>query len=157
MKGNDKIIALLNELLTNELTAINQYFIHAKMCRNWGLESLAKKVWDESIDEMKHADRVIDRILYFDGVPNLQKLHKLTVGQTVGEQFSLDLAMEKKNIAFLNENIEVCRSAGDHGSMELMLHILEAEEEHAEWLETQLSLIERVGEAHYMAQQIRPS
>jgi bacterioferritin len=155
MKGNQTVIDLLNDLLTNELTAINQYFIHAKMCENWGYQRLASKVRAESIDEMKHADEVIDRILYLDGVPNLQRLGKVMVGQTVPEQFQLDLALEVSAIDFLNEKIEVCRSLGDHGSMELLVSILQGEEEHRDWLETQLELIRQIGEAHYLAQQVR--
>jgi bacterioferritin len=155
MKGNQTVIDLLNDLLTNELTAINQYFIHAKMCENWGYQRLASKVRAESIDEMKHADEVIDRILYLDGVPNLQRLGKVMVGQTVPEQFQLDLALEVSAIDFLNEKIEVCRSLGDHGSMELLVSILKGEEEHRDWLETQLELIRQLGEAHYLAQQVR--
>ena len=155
MKGHQKAIELLNELLTNELTSINQYFIHAKMCENWGYKLLAHKVRDESIDEMKHADRVISRILYLDGVPNLQRLGKVNVGQTVQEQLTLDLDLEKGAIKFLNDAIETVRSLGDHGSFELMKDILVSEEEHADWLEAQLTLIDQVGLQNYLSQQIR--
>jgi bacterioferritin len=155
MKGHTKVIELLNELLTNELTSINQYFIHAKMCENWGYKLLAHKVRDESIDEMKHADRVISRILYLEGVPNLQRLGKVNVGQTVPEQLTLDLDLEKGAIKFLNDAIETARSLGDHGSFELMKDILVSEEEHADWLEAQLTLIDQVGLQNYLAQQIR--
>jgi bacterioferritin len=155
MKGNDKVIELLNELLTNELTSINQYFIPAKMCQNWGYQALAKKVRDESIDEMKHADTIIERILYLEGVPNLQRLGKVKVGQTVKEQLELDLGVEKLAIGFLNTSIETVRGLGDHGTFELMVHILTSEEEHADWLETQLSLIAQIGEQNYLAQQLR--
>ena len=155
MKGHQKAIELLNELLTNELTSINQYFIHAKMCENWGYKHLAHKVREESIDEMKHADRVISRILYLDGVPNLQRLGKVNVGQTVQEQLTLDLDLEKGAITFLNGAIETVRSLGDHGSFELMKDILVSEEEHADWLEAQLSLIDQVGLQNYLSQQIR--
>jgi bacterioferritin len=155
MKGHDKVIELLNELLTNELTSINQYFIHAKMCLNWGYKALGKHVLAESIDEMKHADVIIERILYLEGIPNLQRLAKIRVGQTVREQLELDLGVEKAAIKFLNDASETVRGLGDHGTFELMVRILESEEEHADWLETQLSLIAQVGEQNYLAQQLR--
>ncbi|HLU66798.1 MAG TPA: bacterioferritin [Kofleriaceae bacterium] len=155
MKGHPKVLELLNDLLTNELTSINQYFIHAKMCENWGYSRLAHKVREESIDEMKHADRVISRILYLEGVPNLQRLGKVNVGQTVQEQLTLDLEVEKSAIKFLNDSIETVRSLGDHGSFELMVDILTSEEEHADWLESQLDLINQVGLQNYLSQQIR--
>jgi len=154
MKGNSEIITLLNDLLTNELTAINQYFIHAKMCKNWGYKRLAKKIRDESIDEMKHADDVIERILYLEGVPNLQRLGKLHVGEGVKEQFESDLALERTAIDFLNRGIQKARDLGDNGTEELLMDILEAEEEHTDWLETQLELIVQVGLQNYLAQQI---
>src|SRR5687768_4743659 len=153
MKGHDKVIELLNEVLTAELTTINQYFIHARMCENWGYERLWKKVRAESIDEMKHADQLIERILYLEGIPNLQRLGKVNVGQTVSEQFTLDLGVEKHAIGMLNTGIELCRSLSDNGSAELLEHILEGEEEHANWLEAQLELIKQVGEGNYLAQQ----
>jgi bacterioferritin len=155
MTGNDEVVKLLNELLTNELTAINQYFIHAKMCANWGYQRLAAKVRHESIDEMKHADEVIERILFLEGVPNLQRLGKINVGETVKEQLEVDLALEYAGIKFLNESLEKVRVIGDHGTFDLMRKILVGEEEHADWLETQLELIRQVGEQHYMAQQIK--
>jgi bacterioferritin len=155
MKGHDKVIDLLNEVLTGELTAINQYFIHARMCENWGYERLWKKIRAESIDEMKHADRLIERILYLEGVPNLQKLGKVNVGQVVKEQLTLDLDVESHAIKLLNDSIETCRSLGDNGTRELLEGILEAEEDHANWLEAQLTLIEQVGESNYLAQQIK--
>ena len=154
MKGNEEVLQLLNELLTNELTAINQYFIHAKMCENWGYHRLAEKVRAESIDEMKHADQVIDRILFLEGVPNLQRYHKLRVGETVKEQLESDLAVEHSAIAFLNAGIEACRRAKDNATEDLMTKILVGEEEHTDWLETQLELIRQVGEQNYLAQQI---
>jgi bacterioferritin len=157
MKGHDKVVDLLNDVLTAELTAINQYFIHAKMCENWGYMRLYKRVRAESIDEMKHADRLITRILYLEGLPNLQRLHKLNVGQTVHEQLKLDLELEKVAIKFLNDGIETARSLGDNGSRELLEDILVSEEEHADWLEAQLSLIQQVGEANYLSQQIKES
>lgn len=156
MKGNDEVIRLLNELLTNELSAINQYFIHSKMCANWGFDRLAGKIRAESIDEMRHADEVISRILYLEGVPNLQRLHKLQVGETVREQFQSDLDLEHRAIKFLNEGIDAARKVGDNGSEDLMKKILVAEEEHTDWLETQLELIKQVGEQNYLAQQMKP-
>ena len=155
MKGHDQVVAGLNDVLTAELTAINQYFIHARMCENWGYQRLWKKVREESIGEMRDADRLIERILYLEGVPNLQKLGKVNVGQTVPEQLKLDLEAEKASIKRLNDAIELCRSLGDHGSRDLLEEILTGEEEHANWLEAQLALIAHVGEAHYLAQQIR--
>lgn len=155
MKGNDEVIRLLNELLTNELTAINQYFIHAKMCANWGYDRLASKVRAESIDEMRHADEVISRILYLEGIPNLQRYHKLQVGETVKEQLQSDLEVEHRAIKFLNEGIEAARKAGDNGSEALMTKILVGEEEHTDWLETQLELIRQIGEQNYLAQQMK--
>ncbi len=157
MKGHDKVIELLNEVLTAELTAINQYFIHARMCENWGYQRLWKKLRAESIDEMRHADELIARVLYLDGVPNVQRLGKVNVGQTVLEQFQLDLAVEKHAIGVLNAGIEVCRSLADNGSRDLLEKILNAEEEHANWLESQLELIRQIGEANYLAQQILES
>jgi bacterioferritin len=154
MKGQDKIIQRLNDVLTGELTAINQYFIHARMCENWGFEKLWKKIRAESIDEMKHADELIKRILFLEGVPNLQKLGKINVGETVPEQMTLDLQLERDAITMLNEAIALCGTLGDNGTRELFEKILHAEEEHTDWLETQLGLIKQLGEAHYLAQQI---
>jgi bacterioferritin len=155
MKRSDAILAALNDLLTNELTAINQYFIHAKMCANWGYERLAHKVRAESIDEMKHADEIIDRILFLEGVPNLQKLNKLHVGETVKEQLESDLALEHAAIKQLNEWIDLARREGDNGTEDLMTKILVAEEEHTDWLESQLELIRQVGEQNYLTQQMK--
>ncbi|HWM87824.1 MAG TPA: bacterioferritin [Kofleriaceae bacterium] len=157
MKGHAKVLEILNDLLTNELTSVNQYFVHARMCSNWGYERLASKVREESIDEMKHADQLISRILYLDGVPNLQRLNKINVGQTVHEQLRLDYDLERSAIQFLQTAIETVRSLGDYGSFELMNDILVSEEEHADWLESQLSLIEQVGLENYLSQQIRGS
>ena len=157
MQGNAAILSILNDLLTNELTAINQYFIHAKMLQNWGYRRLAKKVRDESIDEMKHADAVIERILFLDGVPNLQKLNKLHVGQTVKEQLESDLQLEYAAIGFLNQGIQIARDVGDNATEDLFTRILVSEEEHTDWLETQLELIRQVGEQNYLSQQIKKS
>ncbi len=155
MKGDPKVVALLNDVLTNELTAINQYFLHARLCENWGYERLWKKVRAESIDEMKHADRVIQRILYLEGIPNLQKLGKLEIGETVVEQLKSDLALERRAIPVLNAGIELCRGKGDNGTAELLEEILVDEEEHADWLESQLNLVEQVGAQNYLAEQIK--
>ena len=157
MKGDDKVVELLNELLTNELTAINQYFIHAKMCENWGYERLAHKLRDESIDEMKHADIVISRILFLEGIPNLQRYHKLRVGETVKEQLESDLQVEYSAIAFLNQGVIAARNANDTASEELFRNILVSEEDHTDWIETQLELIRQVGEQNYLTQQIKKS
>jgi bacterioferritin len=154
VKGHDQVIQVLNDVLTAELTAINQYWIHARMCENWGYERLWKKVREESLGEMKHADRLVERILYLEGIPNLQKIGKVNVGQTVKEQFRLDLEVEKAAVKALNAGIETSRSLGDNGTRELLESILEGEEEHANWLEAQLTLIEQVGDANYLAQQI---
>ncbi|MGB1698465.1 MAG: bacterioferritin [Nannocystaceae bacterium] len=154
MKGDPKIVEILNEVLTGELTAINQYFIHAKMCANWGILELAAKIREESIDEMKHAEQLIDRILYLDGVPNLQRLSKLNVGETVTEQFGADLELEKLAIERLNRGVTLCRELNDNGTRELLEGILVSEEEHADWLETQLDLVERLGEAGYVAERL---
>ena len=154
MKGHDQIIAALDDVLTAELTAVNQYFIHARMCENWGYQRLWTKVREESIGEMKHADRLIARILYLEGMPNLQRLGKVNVGEIVPEQLRLDLEVEKAPVKALNASIELCRSLGDDGSRELLADLLEGEEEHANWIEAQLTLIAQVGEANYLAQQI---
>jgi bacterioferritin len=155
MKGNPRVIDLLNEVLTNELTAINQYFLHARMCENWGYERLWHEVRAESIDDMKHADRVIERILYLEGFPNVQRLGKLNVGQTVEEQLRSDLALEQQAIPVLNRGIETCRAEGDNGSAELLEDVLEDEEDHLNWLEAQLTLVEQVGLQNYLAEQIK--
>ncbi|MFN0246314.1 MAG: bacterioferritin [Kofleriaceae bacterium] len=155
MKGNEEVLALLNALLTNELTAINQYFVHAKMCQNWGYERLAAKIRAESIDEMRHADMVIDRILFLEGVPNLQRYHKLHVGETVKEQLESDLKLEYAAIKELNLGVEACRKAGDNASEELFTRILVSEEAHTDWIETQLELIRQVGEQNYLTQQMK--
>ncbi len=155
MKGNEEVLMLLNQLLTNELTAINQYFIHAKMLENWGYDRLGAKLREESIDEMRHADIVIGRILFLEGVPNLQRYHKLKVGETVKEQFESDLQLEYAAIAFLNQGIAAARAAGDHATEDMMVKILVSEEGHTDWIETQLELIRQVGEQNYLAQQIK--
>ena len=155
MQGDDEIIELLNEVLTAELTAINQYFLDARMLSNWGFERLGKRFHDESLDEMKDADALIERILYLDGMPNLQRLGTIRVGETAPEKLTAALDLEKEAIERLNRGIAVCTAKGDNGSRDLLEDILEGEEEHADWLESQLELISQVGEAHYLAQQIR--
>jgi bacterioferritin len=154
MKGHPEVIDLLNELLTNELTAINQYFIHAKMLKNWGFARLAKKVHAESIDEMKHADQVIERILFLEGIPNLQRLNKLRVGETVKEQFESDVQIEYAAIKSLNEWITKCRTLNDNATEAMLTKILVGEEDHTDWLETQLGLIKQLGETAYLAEQL---
>lgn len=153
-KGDAQVIELLNEILTAELTAINQYFIHAKMCANWGFERLAKKKREESIDEMKDADHVIARILYLDGIPNMQRLNPVRVGEDPIEQHRLDLELETEAIQRLNDAIELARSKGDNGSRELLEDILEGEEHSADWLEAQLHLVKEIGKERYLAEQI---
>lgn len=149
------IIELLNEVLTNELTAINQYFVHSKMCANWGYTYLAEHHYQEALGEMKDAEHLIERILYLEGAPNLQRLGNVAVGENVPEQLRLDLEAEKDAIATLNRGVELCRTYSDAGSRELLEHILKGEEEHADWLETQLSLVDQIGETYYLAQQVR--
>lgn len=148
----EDVIRLLNEVLTGELTAVNQYFLHAKMLKNWGLHKLADLVRKESIDEMKHADMLIDRILYLDGLPNLQRLSNLRIGETPCETFVCDLAVEDEAIPRLNQGVELCRAAGDNGTRVLLENILVSEEEHRDWLVTQLDLIKRLGETAYLAE-----
>ena len=154
MQGDADIIELLNDVLTAELTAINQYFIHSKMCESWGYQRLADHGRDESIDEMKHADVIIERILYFDGVPNMQRLSPLKVGETVPEQMNNDLDLEKEAVVRLNRGIEACVAASDNGTRHLLEEILVSEEEHADWLETQLHAIAALGEVAYLAEQL---
>jgi bacterioferritin len=155
VEGSPTIIELLNEVLTAELTAINQYFVHARMCESWGYERLADKVRDESIEEMRQAEELVDRILFLDGVPNLQRLGTVMVGETVPEQVHLDLEVERTAIERLTRGIATCTSEGDHGSRHLLEKILGEEEDHADWLESQLELIRQLGEAHYLSQQVR--
>ena len=155
MKANKKVLELLNDVLTGELTSVNQYFLHAKMCANWGYLRLAEIIHKESIDEMKHADQLIERVLFLEGLPNLQRLYKVNVGETVPEQLKLDRGTEMEAIARLAKGIKLCNDVGDHGSRELLEHILTSEEHHLDWLETQLNLIATIGEEHYLAQQVR--
>ena len=154
MRGDPEIIDVLNEILTGELTAINQYFVHAKMCHNWGYSKLADHIRDESIDEMKHAETLVERVLYFDGIPNLQRLGPLRVGETVEEQFESDLQLEYAAVERLNRAIELCVGKGDNGTRELLADILTGEEEHIDWLETQQETIRQIGLEQYLAQQL---
>jgi bacterioferritin len=154
MKGNERVLELLNQILTHELTSVNQMFLHARMCEHWGYRRLGKRIHDESIEEMRNADRLVQRILYLDGLPNLQRLGKVNVGENVGEQLALDLDVERTAIRVMNETIEACRSAGDDGSRALLADLLGREEAHASWLETQLGLIAQLGAANYLAQQL---
>lgn len=154
MQGDPEIIEFLNEALTAELTAINQYFIHAKMCENWGYKRLAKHNYDESIDEMKDAEKVIERILHLDGVPNLQRLNSVLVGETVPEQHRVDLDLERAAIERYNRGVALAREKGDNGTAELLQDLLTGEEHHADWLEAQQFLIEQVGLENYLSQHI---
>lgn len=154
MKGSDKVIECLNEVLTAELTAINQYFIHAKMLLNWGFERLGKQVYAESIDEMKHADQLIERILFLEGIPNVQRYNKINVGETVLEQFELDLKLEYDAIERLRNFVAICRDEKDEASRDLFEHILISEEEHTDWLEQQIGLIKQLGDSAYLAEQM---
>jgi bacterioferritin len=148
------VIEALNAVLTAELTAINQYFIHHKMCENWGYAKLSKKKREESIDEMKDADAIIERILYLDGIPNMQRMHPVRVGENPIEQHKLDLAVETEAIGRLNKAIALCREKLDNGSRELLEEVLKGEEESADWLEAQLHIVDEIGVAAYLAEQI---
>ena len=154
MKGDAKVIKALNEILSGELAAINQYFLHARMCKHWGYMKLGDKIYKESIDEMKHAQTLIDRILFLEGIPNVQRLDTISIGETVPEQLQSDLGLEETAIPRLKKAIALCNDSNDHGTREILEHILVSEEEHAEWLETQLSLLQSLGKENYLAQQL---
>lgn len=154
MKGQPEIIQALNEVLTGELTAINQYFLHARICKDWGYEKLAKYIYEESIEEMKHAQSLVDRVLFLDGLPNLQKLDTLSIGETVEEILKHDLAMEMVAIPRCKRVIKLAHESGDHVTKEMIEHILIDEEKHVDWLESQLKLISDMGIQNYLAQQV---
>lgn len=154
MRGDEKVIQYLNEALGNELVAINQYFLHAKMYKDWGLDALAKKEYDESIDEMNHADWLIERILFLEGMPNLQDLGKLLIGENTKEMLESDLKLEGQALPTLRDGIQYCESVRDYVSRDLLQKILDSEEEHIDWLETQLGLIKKVGLENYLQKQM---
>jgi bacterioferritin len=154
VQGDPEIIEALNEVLTAELTAINQYFIHHKMCENWGYARLSKKKREESLGEMKDADAVMERILYFDGIPNMQRLFPVRVGEDPIEQHRADLAVETEAIKRLNDAIKLCRDKGDNGTRDLLERILQGEEAGADWLEAQLHIVKEIGKEQYLAEQI---
>jgi len=154
MKGDTRVIEFLNQALKAELTAINQYFLHSRMYENWGLKFLAAKEYEESIDEMKHADEIIKRILFLEGLPNLQDLGRLRVGENPREMLECDLALEAEAIPMYRDAVEYCESARDYVSRDLFQTILDDEEDHLDWLETQIELMERVGEQNYLQSQM---
>jgi bacterioferritin len=154
MQGDPRIIDLLNQVLRKELTGINQYFIHSRMCKNWGYAVLAKHAYDESIDEMKHADKIIERVLFLDGVPNLSDYDRILVGADVRQQLANDLSLEMAALQVLRPGVQLCLEVGDHASRELLEHIVEDEERHVDWIEAQLHKIQEVGYQGYLAQQI---
>ncbi|MCB1139573.1 MAG: bacterioferritin [Leptospiraceae bacterium] len=154
MKGDPRVIEFLNQAIKNELTAINQYFLHSRMFKDWGLSRLADYEYKESIDEMKHADRLIERVLFLEGLPNLQDLNKLRIGEDVQECLKGDLALEMEALPMLKQAIEYCETNKDYVSRELFSNILEAEEEHVDFLETQLGLIEKIGVQNYLQSQM---
>ena len=154
MQGHPAIIELLNEVLTAELTAVNQYFGHSRIQKNWGYTRLADHSYEESIDEMKHADTLIERILYLEGMPNLQRLGSVRLGENPVEQFRLDLEVEREAVERLNNGIALCVSRGDNGTRELLADMLTSEEEHVDWLETQLDLVDKLGEQLYLSEQM---
>lgn len=154
MKGNERVVALLNEVLKAELTAINQYFLHGEMCENWGYKRLAGYIRKESIEEMHHAEWLMERVLYLDGTPTMHELFPLRIGKSVKEQFQNDLQLEYEAVARLNRGVELCVEVGDNGSRELIVKILTDEEHHVDWLEAQLHVIDEIGIENYLAQQI---
>ena len=157
MKGDPKVIEHLNKVLANELVAINQYFLHAKMFKDWGLDKLGAKEYHESIDEMKHADKLIERIFFLDGLPNLQDLGKLMIGEDTKEILECDLKLENIAIPDLRDGIEYCEQVRDFGTRDLLSEILDSEDEHVEWLETQIALYNRLGQQNYEQSQVTAS
>ena len=156
MKGHEKVIGVLNDVLRKELTGINQYFMHAKLCKSWGYAKLFKHIWEESIDEMKHADQVIERILLLEGSPSISAYDKIMVGATVKQQLENDLGLEQGALVVLRAGIKTCLEADDETSKGLLERILSEEENHVDWLESQLHQIKEVGYENYLAQQINP-
>ena len=154
MKGDPRVLKALNDVLRKELTGINQYFMHSRMCRNWGYQVLDQAIWTESIEEMRHADEIINRILLLDGVPNVAGYDKIMVGKTVKKQLENDLGLEEGAIKVLHTGIATCHEAGDHVSRDLLERILADEENHVDWIEAQLHLVQEVGMENYLAQQI---
>jgi bacterioferritin len=157
MQGDPDVLAALNDILTAELTGINQYFVHYRMLENWGYKRIAQKKREESIEEMKHADKVIERILYLDGVPNLQRLGPVRVGEEPIEMHKLDLTLEREAVARLNQAIVLCLDRKDAGTRELLEHLLVAEEDSIDWLEAQLKIVSDIGRERYLAEQLRSS
>jgi bacterioferritin len=157
VRGDDRVIDILNEVLTNELTATNQYYLHYAMQQNWGFTRLAKHTYDESLDEMRHADLLIHRILFLEGHPNLQRLGSLRIGERVREQFEADMAIELFAIETLRRGVQICRDVDDTVTRLLFEDILRSEEEHVDWLETQLSLMNGIGDQEYLSLQVGPA
>jgi bacterioferritin len=155
MKGDQRVIDALNDLLTLELTVVNQYFVHSRICENWGYKRLAERFRKDALDEMKDAEEIIDRILYFEGVPNVQRLGTVSLGETPREQLQLALDAERAAVDLLTQAIKVCDDAGDEGTREFLAPKIAEEEAHIDWFESQLSLIEQVGDQNYLAAQIR--
>jgi bacterioferritin len=155
MQGDPQVLKLLGELLTGELTATHQYMLHARMCQNWGYDRLYEKIHEESHDELGHADRLIERILYLEGLPDVQRMGNVQPGKDVQEQLELDYALESGVVRALNEGIALCRKVGDNGTSDLLEELLEATEEHAHWLETQLSAIRQIGIQNYLSEQLK--
>jgi bacterioferritin len=156
MRGDERVLEVLNEVLTNELTAVNQYYLHSAMQKNWGFPKLGEHTYDESIDEMKHADQLIHRILFLEGHPNLQRLNPLTIGESVREQLTADLGVEVRAMETLRRGIALCLEVPDQVTRLLLEEILRSEEEHVDYLETQLSLMETLGDAEYLSLQVSP-
>jgi bacterioferritin len=154
MKSSSQVIEILNEVLVGELTAINQYFLHGRMCRNWGYTKLGDTIYSHSIGEMKHASEITDRILFLEGVPNLQKLGKLHIGETVEEQLQSDLKLEENALECLRKGISVCMTHADHATKDLLERILQDEESHVDWIETQLHLLKTIGLSNYLTHQM---
>jgi bacterioferritin len=155
MQGNPRIIDLLNQLLSLELRAINQYFLHAKMCENWGYERMGKRLRDQSLAEMKDAEEIVDRVLYFDGLPNLQRFDGFLVGETVAEQLQLALELENEAVAQITALMGACVEEGDTGTREFLAPKLLDEQTHISWIESQLTLVKQIGEANFLTQQVR--